>query len=273
MRKIILLLVLLAFLIPLASATETNITSAMSVTCKGTWPLVSLGIERVVSVTQATVYYNWISIGILFSIGAMASMRTTRFFAILVPIFAALLVFFQWLNGPNAVQTWAIIVVTAVLAAAIYMKGSLHERFGMAGPGSMVFNVLFYILILQSVVGFVNATAIWDYNAAYNQFDKYSSIDVTSQVTTIGQQGGGLDTISQVGAILTDMTIGAIRMFISMVASIAVFSVVLGIVFPWIPGSGPIGIALLALLQLGVYIIYYMAYLRFVKPTIGEMDF
>jgi hypothetical protein len=280
LSNIFLLLMILTLFIPMfvpvASAAETNVTEGMGITCKGPYGIaVPLGIERFVPLEQARVYYNWISIAILFAIGALASSRTTRFMALLVPIMAAILIFFGWLTNANSAhpeQLWGVVVIAAVLAVMVYMKGSLHEKFGIAGPGSMMFNIVFYILILQSVVGFVNSTAIWDTNAVMDQSSSFTNIDLDKEVNSISNTGGVGNDLTQLGSMLLDLTLGVIRMFISMGLALIGFSAVLAILFPWLWNSA-YGPAFLIILQLGIYMIYYMAYMRFMYKPLGEGDF
>jgi hypothetical protein len=274
---LLLLAILVTGLIPVPVAAETaNVSAGMSVTCKGPYDiLVSLGIENFLPLAQARIYYNWISVCILVLIGVMASSRTTRFISILVPVMAALLMYFGWFtfaDPSNPARLFGIVVVGAVLAVAAYMKGSLHERFGIAGPGSMMFNLVFFILILQATVGFVNSTALWDVNAAPTASTQYSNIDLQTEITSVSSVGGGMTDVTQIGTILTDMAFGCIKMFIAMGLALVAFSVTIGIIYPWIPAS-QFGIALLVLMQLGIYIIYYMAFMRFVYKPLGEGDF
>jgi len=274
---IFLLVILMIGLIPLpvAAATE-NVSAGMSVTCKGPYDiLVSLGIENFLPLAQARIYYNWISVALLVMLGAMASSRTTRFISILIPVMAALLMYFGWFtfaDPSNPARLFGIIVVGAVLAVAAYMKGSLHERFGIAGPGSMMFNLVFFILLLQATVGFVNSTALWDVDAAPTASTQYSNIDLKTEITAVSGVGGAMTDVTQIGTILTDMAFGCIKMFIAMGLALVAFSVTIGIIYPWIPAS-EYGIALLLLMQLGIYIIYYMAFMRFVYKPLGEGDF
>jgi len=274
---ILLLAVLLVGLVPIpVSAATENVSAVVSVTCKGPYDiLVSLGIENFLPLSQARIYYNWISVAMLVMIGAMASSRTTRFISILIPVMAALFVYFGWFtfaDPSNPARLLGIIIVGAVLAVAAYMKGSLHERFGIAGPGSMMFNLVFFIIILQATVGFVNSTALWDVNAAPTASTEYSNIDLKTEITSVSSTGGLLNDISQTTTILTEMAIGCLKMFISMGIALVAFSVTIAIVYPWIASSlyGP---ALLILLQVGIYAIYYMAFMRIVVKPIGEADF
>lgn len=270
-------ILLLLLLIAPVSAATTNATSGMTVTCKGAYDiLVSLGIENFIPIAQARIYYNWISVLLLVSVAAMASSRTTRFFGILIPVFAALFIYFGWftMNDPSRPgQLMGVIIVGVVLAVAVYMKGSLHERFGIAGPGSLMFNIVFYMILLQATVGFVNSTHIWgDYAASPTPSNEYTNIDLKSEVTSISSTGGGLTDVAQMGSVMLDMAFGALKMFISMGIAMAAFTVVLGAMYPWIPAN-PMGAGLLVIIQVGIYIVYYMAFMRMVYKPVGEGDF
>lgn len=262
--------------IPVSGGSLKNISAGMTVTCKGPYPhLVSLGIENFLPASQAAIYYNWISVLIIMAVGVMASSRTTRFFAILVPIVAALLMYFGWFtyNDPsNPGRLMGVLIIGIILAVAIYMKGALHERFGIAGPGSLFFNIVFYIILLQATVGFVNSTGLWGINSAITPTNEFSNIDIRAEVTNTSQAGGALGDIAGMGSIILEMTLGIIKMFISMGLALAAFGVVIGAIYPWIP-SNSMGMGLLVLMQLGIYIIYYMAFMRFIYKPSGEGDF
>lgn len=272
-RTCFLIFVALLLLVGMASAATENVTAGMTVTCKGPYDiLISLAIENFLPIAQARVFYNWISVFVIFLVAAMASQRTTRFFGILIPAAAVLLVYFGWFTIPGTSNAlWGIIVVSVVLAVAMYMKGSLHERFGIAGPGSVMFNIVFYILILQAVVGFVNSTAIWDTNAAPSASTEYTNIDLQTEIAGINENVGIIDTLASTANILTELAVGCLQMFVSMGVALVAFSVVLAVIYPWIPAS-PYGAGLLVLIQLGIYIIYFAAIMRFIRPS-GEGDF
>ena len=94
-------------------------------------------------------------------LGAMSSKRMTRFFALLIPMFAAMLAFFGWLHAPNEVATWGVIIMTSIIGVVTYMKGSLRENFGGGGPGNLIVNLVFYLIILQTCVGLVLLQDVW----------------------------------------------------------------------------------------------------------------
>lgn len=269
------MIVALLLLVGGVSAATENVTAGSSFTCKGPYDiLVSLHIEDFLPIAQARIFYNWISVFAIFLTAAMASQRTTRFLGILVPAAAVLVTYFGWFTMgtvASGTQMWGILVVSVVLAVAVYMKGSLHERFGIAGPGSVMFNIVFYIIILQAVVGFVNSTAIWDINSAPSSSTEYTNIDLQTKITGINENVGIIDILASSANILTELAVGCLQMFVSMGAALVAFSVVLAVIYPWIPAS-PFGAGLLVLMQLGIYIIYFAAIMRFIRPS-GEGDF
>lgn len=275
--RILFLVVLLAFLIvPATSTTAEWISAGSSFTGKGPYDiLVSLGLELVLPLAQARIYYNWLSVLILTSIAAVASQRTVRFFGVLIPIMAGLLMYFGWftmIDTANSTKLIGTVIVGLIIAILIYMKDSLHERFGIAGPGSPMFNVVFFIILLQAMVGFVNSTAIWTNNAAPTASTAYSNIDLKAEVTHINQNSGALGSVVDTASIISQMVWGCIQMFISIGIALCMFSVTLAAIYPWIWQSA-YGPAFLVVLQLGIYIIYYMAFMRFIVKTSAEGDF
>ena len=275
--RILLLTIVMLALVGAVSAATENVSAGSSLVCKGPYDiLVSLGIEYILPIAQARVFYNWISVIGLTCIAAMASQRTTRFFGILVPVFAALFMYFGWftMNDPASPEKlWGVVVIATVIAVAVYMKGSLHERFGIAGPGAMVFNVVFYIIILQAVVGFVNSTAIWSgAQAAPSTTSEYTNVELTQKMTDVNENAGAIDTLSADASMLMGLAIGVIKMFVSMAFALAAFTVVIGLLYPWIPSS-IYGAGFLVLMQLGIYLMYYIGAMAFFRNSTVGADF
>ena len=275
MKAILILLVLALLVVPVCAETE-NLTAGNAVTMKGPFGLlVPLGFENFVPVASVPIYYNWIAFSALMLIGAMASVRTIRFVAFLLPVFAALFIYWGWMTNANPAhptQLWGMVVVCTLIAAGVYMKGALHEKFGIAGPGSVFFNLVFFIILLEATVGMLNGFELFDFATAPSASNQYTNIDLQTAITSVSGTGGGLNDIVQIGTILTEMAFGVLQMFFAMGAAIVAFSVVVGIIYPWIPAA-PQGLAFLVIMQVGIYIIYYMAFMRMVYKPIGEGDF
>ena len=264
--------ILLILLVGTVSA--TNMSASRDATMTGAFRLVPLGLETIVP-TQATMYYNFLAIGILFLIASLSSSRNARFFTILIPIFAAMLVYFEWLKGPDPVQTWGVIVMAIILGVAIYMKDTLRERFGTGGPGSMIMNLMIFMIILQSTIGVVNYTQLWDGNAAPDISNEwtYQNVNLETQAPMVTNAGGLLNDVSSTLGVMTDMMLSALKFMLTLLTSLFFFSAVLYWTYPWI-ADAPIGVVFLALIQAAIYFIYIkFIYDTFYKPPMGVDDF
>jgi hypothetical protein len=287
-KILILVLLVFALLIPFASADpipgNVSYVEGSRALQMREFISVSLGIEDIpgVTIAQAVQYYNWISIGILFLIGAMSSKRMTRFFAILVPIFAAIFVIFGWLHYVTSVggvmqvtiaqdvQTWATIVMCALIGIITYMKGSLKENFGGSGSGNLLLNIVFYIIILQVIVGVVNSTAIWEHatsgqtniisNTTFDQTYALNA-DLSKSVPSVSNTGGMLSALTGAASMAAQVLWGCVMMLLSVIGSIACFAVVVLQIYPWI-GDSPVAMLLLGAIQLGIYFVYTMYFIN-----------
>jgi hypothetical protein len=230
-----------------------------SLTCKGPLGLlVPIGIEQVPGLTAAQIvwFYNIIAVGCLMLMGACASERNLRHFAILLPLLAAMFVFFGWLQSPNATVTWSIVLGCGFLGGLIYMKESLRENWGIGGPGSTLLNIAVYLIIFQCIVGIVNSPAVglFTQNVAPTPAE-YQSIDLKSQVTELSNTGGLMQDLISYGSLFVTMAIGAIKAFISIIQAILLFSSTVMQVFPIFTDS-PMVVALLVVFQLGEWILF-----------------
>lgn len=270
--KIILLLaVLIIFMIPAASAATTNVTSYRSVTLKGPSGLLApLGIENYMPLDEALIWYNWICFAIIFPFACAAGSRETRFFALGIPALVSIFLWLGWFNTPDPATTYGLVVVSVLMGAGLYMKGSLRENWGLGGPGNTLLNIVVYLIILQAVIGFVNTSAIWPENTGVAN-DDYSNVDLTEQTEGLINEGGVLNTLIDTATILYNIAFSAIRVFVSIIASIVLFSVVLVLAFPFL--NTPLAVAFLAVLQvvnwvlLGKFLSDY-----FYMKTVGTTD-
>lgn len=265
---LLIFLIAITFLVPVVSA--EYVESQMGVTINS---FVSLGIENAPGMTaeKATAYYNWISMGFIFLIGAMSSKKMTRFFAILIPVFAGIFVYIHWLNGPDPVQTYGVIIMCGIMGVVTYMKGSLRENFGGGGPGNLIINLVFYLIILQACVGMVNSTGIWVHNEntnyAPNQTSQFAAnADLTQSVTKTSNSGGLLEEIWGTGSILLSLAGSGILMLINVVISIAAFYITISTIFPFITQT-PSGTALLVVMQLGIWAAYVLFWINIMGKT------
>lgn len=283
---ILICLMAILFLVPMVSAVDQFIYGERVITMKPMF-FVSLGIENLpgMILEKAIAYYNWISMGFLFLIGAMSSKRMTRFFSLLIPIFAIIFVWFGWLNSPNPISTYSVIAMCGILGAVTYMKGSLRENFGGGGPGSLLINIVFYMLILQACVGLVNATGVWVHqspsgmNVSLNSVSEtglpnsqmyITNSNLTTSIPSVTNSGGWMQGIVDMITITGQLAVSTLVLLVKVLLSIVAFSLTINTIFPWITaadGGGALGVLFLGLFQFGIWILYVLTFVNiFAKP-------
>lgn len=231
-------------------------------TCKGAeGVLISLGIGQVIT-DSATIsfYYNMFAVFTMLLIAVTAGQRDTKFVALLLPLWAGFCMYAGWLKYDNMGTGFAVLVVCTMLALMTYMKDTVHEKFGIAGPGSMIVKVFMFLIVLQCVVVFVNGAGIFpsDTKMIAAGEAKYSNIDIENEIPKISNTGGLLQGVVDLGSALPQMAISAIKLFLECLVGIAVFSVVLYNIFPWIAQSGNVGMAFLVVIQFAIWTMYIL---------------
>jgi hypothetical protein len=233
--------------------------------------LIPLGIENVAPANY-TIYYNWIAISILCIVSMLASQRDARFFALIIPFVAAFELYAGWLNtGAYQANTYQIIIFSAFMGGCIYFQDTLHERFGIAGPGSKLLKLVFFFIILQSIVGLVNVSSIFPQgytvgNTAQTP-TQYQNIALNTEISGINSAGGLFAAIVDILSILTQMGVSILKLLLSVIISIVGFSFVLNQVYPWI-AQAQNGLAFLVILQAVIWFMYLVFVTQlFWKPT------
>lgn len=222
----------------------------------------------------STGWYQWISMCCLFMLASLASQRTKQYWALLIPIFAAIFLWFGWFTGKSTLA--GIVILCAVLGAIIYMKSSLREKFGIGGPGTMLLNIIVYLMILQACVGFINGLEIWSdagmTNQAVTPTNAYMNIELTT-ISNLQDAAGLTGDIIATATIFVDMALTALGIFGFMLFSLITIYPTIQLLFPWMLQSAQT-IALFALIQIGIWIMYVLfIYQTWYKPTIGTADF
>jgi len=273
-------LIAILLLVPMVSAGTEYVGAQRGATMKE-YPLVPLGIENIpgISLEKTVLFYNFISMAFLFLLGAMSSKRMTRFFAILIPTFAGIFVYFQWLTAPNPVQTYGTIIMCALIGVAVYMKGSLKENFGSGGPGSLIMNIAFYIIILESCVGIINSTGVWEnsgkfMNTATNMSNQWTpNADLTHSIPLASASGGLFESVAGSASMIVQLGLSSLLMLFNILKSIILFSETLAHIFPFMV-EAPLGLALLGIIQLGIWFVYAIfVYQIFGKPSPDAIAF
>lgn len=264
-----LVFIALMVLAPLAAAaTIPNQSMSRGVTAKGpSGLLVTLGIEEVVTPLEVALdLYLWISVLLVLLITTMASQRNTRFFLILIPIFSAIFAWFGWLDTGNDTQLWGLILVASLFGVALYMKDTNKEKWGSGGPGSTIVNLVIFMILLQSVVGFVNGAAIWNDNTGDIPDDKWQNVDLEEELPAMSNSGGLLEGLVTTVLAVLIMGIEILKVLMMIMLSIVAFSLVLYLSFPFL--QVPLVTAFLVIVQVGIYILYALFIWQiFYKPT------
>lgn len=245
LRHIFLAIVISAILISPALAINTSFSS--TATFSNAFGLrVPLGIETAVPTNWILPTYNFIAIGILFIIAGFAARRNVRFALVSIDALAAIMWWFGWMSMYNPATgeiNWttplSLIILTAVLCAAVFLKEANRENFGVGKPGSTLLNILYYFILLQTAVGFVNATGIWTDNTNAAPFTdyQYNNVDLSSQMYVQSNQGGLLEGLLSTITQLNNMAVQALETLLKIVNGIAGYPTIITNAFPWVQQS------------------------------------
>jgi len=248
--------------------------------------LVSLGIESIVGIaTNPTLVYqlyNYAAIIPIFILAISAGQRDTRFVGLLIPIWAGFTLFFGWLKYPDvngiagsgAANAFALIVILVILGIMTYMQETIHERFGIAGPGNKIIKIFTFIIVLQAVVVFMNVPTVFQaifpsgtQSISTGNTQQFLNVDMNHQMTGMSGSGGLLAQIVDIATATLQIAISSVKMLITMLIGIAAFSLILTAVFPWIVQAGAIGLAFLVIIQFAIWSMYLIFIVTiFYKP-------
>lgn len=265
-RRYLILVLLALLLVGVASAYTQYEEQYAGETGKGTdGVLVPLGIP------PAYLYiYTWISLCVLFLIAASASQRNGEFWAILLPLFAAMFVWWGWLVMPVQ-QGMGIIVMAAILAMGVYFKGKQQEKFGIAGPGSPFLNIVFWMIIIQASIGFINATGMFTFmgNSAVTP-TAYQNVDLTTSVPKYAQTGGiGGEFVSTM-FFAAQAVVAAMTMMWKVLMGIIWFKYLVLSIAPFLSEYAIVDL-FLNVISVGIdFIIAVAVWMWLFKPPIGE---
>jgi len=266
-RIVVLFIATLGLLVSTASAVVSYAPAYSGLTMYGDCPggaMVCLGFP-----VEFIYFYNYISIGFLFLIASSASERNSSFFAILLPLFAGLFAWWRWLVLPSFEQVGGVIICCAVLAVAIYMKGKQQEKFGIAGPGSPFLNIVFWMVVIQASIGFINSMGMFEYNAMITP-EVYQNVVLADTVAMHMGAGGIWTAISSVVYLAGGLAISALLMMLNTLLAIVYFK---GLVLSIIPFAGGIPVVenMLTVITVGIDIVIVFAiFLWYFKPGPGE---
>jgi hypothetical protein len=243
--------------------------------------LVDLGLDSVVGVEQANFYYNIISFALVFCIAAYADFQSSAMFSVLATMMAAICAWFGWFTCSNALGPWGIVTMCGVLSVAMYMTEQNRMIYGAGtGGGDKVVGIVMFILLLQASVTMINGVNVFGTEIGATTDNSYCSatggnytncqMDGALQLQGISTNTGteSITGTNNFNYLSSAVTIGwqMLGLIAQLLIGIAAFSVVLAGAFPTIINN-PGGMAVIGVLQVGIWVIYAFAIFRYVWKT------
>ena len=243
--------------------------------------LLSLGIETlgILSTAQVSNIYNWVAVIVIIIVGVSASMLDKKAMMIITPIVAGFTMWAGWMNfnnNPNPsgsmLTEFGIVVMCVVIGIVNYMTEVQHERFGIAGPGNKVIKLFWFLIILQAVVGMVNQASIFPSDvqpiSTVNSNPEYANLNLMTEMTEINSAGGLTAQVVDIISITGQLAASILLLFLKVIISLALFSVVMYGVFPWFAQAGIAGGLILGIIQIGIWLMYLMfIFTIYYKPS------
>jgi hypothetical protein len=227
--------------------------------------MVPLGIP-----VQFVYIYTWFSIGFLFLIAGSSAQKGSEVIAFLLPLFAAMFVWWGWLVMPIE-QGMGIIIMSGMLALGVYFKGKQQEKFGIAGPGNQFLNIVFWMIVVQASIGFINATGLFGENINSSATPlQYQNVDLTTSVPNTASTGGYFGSITSDLYIAGNAAWSAMTMIWSMLVAIFYFKSLILSIAPFLANSSVID-AFLTVFSVAIDLIISVAvWVWIFKPGSGE---
>jgi hypothetical protein len=234
-----------------------NLTVSRGVTSKGaSGVLVDLRLP-------AITYYPWIALFLLFLVASLASKFNVRFVIILMPLMAAFFWWFGWLSGT---YLSAVIPFACLLGVVYYMKGSLRENYGIGGSGSMLMNIVVYLLIFQLMIGFINGLGMFgNQTAMMNSANQFSNVDLTTVQNTTSNFGGINDPLQSANA-FASIGWATMKIALDMIGAVFIVGIYLIEMFPYIPPE------FFMILQAGIWMLYVLFIVKMFGKAGSEVD-
>jgi hypothetical protein len=235
-----------------------NISASRGVTSKG-----ANGVLVDLSLPNGTTYYPWIAFFLLLMITSLASKANVRFMLVVMSVMAAMFWWFGWLQG---IYLTTVIPFACFLGAIFYMKGSLRENYGVGGSGSMLVNIVVFLIILQMMIGFINGIGIFNQAAMMTPSNQFTNVDLTTIQNTTSNFGGINDPLQSANAYAA-IGWATFKILLMMIGAVFVVAPFLIEMFPYVPAT------FFLILQAGIWIIYVLFIAKAAGKLGSEVDF
>jgi hypothetical protein len=171
---------------------------------------------------------------------------------------------FWWWNWFSPPYFVALVPALGVLGVAYYMRGSLKENYGYGGGGSILISIVFWLICLQLVIGFINGLGVFQANMAMTPSNQYINVDFSDIETNLKNVGGMQNPLTDA---YTWANLGwtTVRILFNMVIGVLAISTILAEIFPFIP------LSLLVIIQAAIYVLYALFMFQIIyRPNIGQ---
>lgn len=244
--------------------------------------LIDLGIQNYVPIDLAIMYYNYLAMFFIILWATFASQSNESRYLFTTPLMGALMIWIGWLHAVDAAQYWGSIIMLMLLGGILYVNDMNTEKSGKPAPGDKVITIAVMIMCFTASWGFIISPEFGLFNEAGMQSgtsqnkmcgvaytcDSSGNVALEASITQISSSGGLVFDVVSVGSILLTMMVTALKMLFVILGSVAFFSLVLLAAYPELLNS-PQSIALLALLNLVIWVIYAMAIFRLTYKPMG----
>ena len=283
-RLILVAVVAAAFYILIVPIAATSGQFSLNILAMGPGNrLIDLGFDGAVGLTQANVYYNIITFAFVCGVAGVADVFSTSLFCAVAAIFSGLFAYIGWFTTPNPAGPWGVIILAVILSVIMLMAEQSQTP---SAGGDKLISIVMFMLVVQATIGLINGVGIFGSqtigvatpSTCYSQGNLTGcSVNGTIQLANAAQNTGSQNIVTNSGNIfnyITTLPTMAWTIFgivVQVLVSITFFGPAMVSTFPDILNN-PTGLAVMAVIQLVIWIIYAFALARYVfKPMPGDM--
>jgi len=208
---------------------------------------------------SATLGLEIIALSFIFLLSSIWSEENVRFGYVLVPLMTG---FFWWAGFLPFAYLTSIIPLLIFMGVISFMRAQLKVKWGFFGTGGgILFKLVFFLIMVQLAVGYVNGMGIFNENmASAPANDAYSTYTLENANESFAHASSGLDIVDAITNGI-QMAWMMFRVLWSMLASIF-------FIYPTLVGIFGIPANLSVILQAGIYIIYALELFNMIyKPS------
>jgi hypothetical protein len=195
---------------------------------------------------DATLVLELIALSFLFLLASIWSEDNVRYGYVLVPLMAA---FFWWAGFLPFAYLTSVVPLLIIMGIVTYMRSQLKYKWGVfGGGGGLLYKVVFFLIMVQLAIGYVNGLQIFIGDVAPTQTNEWTTYNLSSADQQFGESSYNMTAIDAVSNGL-QLTWSMFRVLWSMIS--AVF-----FIYPLLVSTFLIPPNISVLFQAGIYILY-----------------